>query len=64
MVEAGARFNQRSGDNSTSNWYFYARSLETQGGTVLSGYIANKGYIDFGASGKHLGPGVGFWVNR
>jgi len=49
-------------DNPASKWYFYAPSLETQGGTALSGYIASKGYLDFGS--KTLGGGIGFWVNR
>ena len=49
-------------DNPSSKWYFYAPSLETQGGTALSGYIAGKGYLDFGS--KTLGNGTGFWVNR
>ena len=51
-------------DNPSSRWYFYAPSLEEQGGTALSGYIASKGYIDFGSNNKTLGNGTGFWVNR
>ena len=51
-------------DNSTTQWYFYAPSLEEQGATVLSGYIAGKGYLDFSANNKTLGNGTGFWVNR
>ena len=51
-------------DNSQSAWYFHAPSLEAQGATALSGYIANKGYLDFGAANKKLGNGAGFWVNR
>jgi alpha-tubulin suppressor-like RCC1 family protein len=51
-------------DNPQSAWYFYAPSLEAQGGTALSGYIANKGYIDFATANKKLGNGTGFWVNR
>ena len=51
-------------DNSQSAWYFHAPSLEAQGATALSGYIANKGYLDFGAANKKLGNGTGFWVNR
>lgn len=49
-------------DNPASKWYFYAPSLEAQGGSALSNYIAEKGYLDFG--GKRLGNGTGFWVNR
>ena len=45
-----------------SSWYFYAPSLAASGG--LSAYITGKGYLDFTAGGKTLGPGVGFWVNR
>ena len=51
-------------DNPQSAWYFYAPSLETQGGTALSGYITTKGYLDFGSNNKTLGNGTGFWVNR
>jgi hypothetical protein len=51
-------------DNPTSRWYFYAPSLETQGGTALSDYIAGKDYLDFGSNSKMLGNGIGFWVNR
>ncbi len=51
-------------DNSSSNWYFYAPSLDYKGGTVLIDYIATKGYLDFTKSNKTLGPGVGFWVNK
>ena len=51
-------------DNPKSAWYFYAPSLEAQGATALLGYIANKGYLDFGAANKKLGNGTGFWVNR
>lgn len=51
-------------DNPTSKWYFYAPSLETQGGTALTDYIAGKGYLDFTQRNKTLGNGTGFWVNR
>ena len=51
-------------NNPLSQWYFYAPSLEAQGGTVLSNYISGKGYLDFSSSGKTLGTGIGFWVNR
>lgn len=47
---------------SGSAWYFYAPSLDANGG--LAAYIASKGYLDFTARGKTLGPGVGFWVNK
>ena len=51
-------------DNSSAKWFFYTPSLEEQGGTALSGYIANKGYLDFATANKKLGNGTGFWVNR
>lgn len=51
-------------DSSQSKWYFHAPSLETQGGTSLTDYIAGKGYLDFTATGKTLGQGTGFWVNK
>lgn len=47
-------------NSASSQWYFYAPSLEA-GGT-LSNYIAGKGYLDFGS--KTLGNGTGFWVNQ
>jgi hypothetical protein len=53
-----------SWDSALSNWYFYAPSLETQGGTALVDYITGKGYLDFTSSSKTLGQGVGFWVNK
>ena len=51
-------------DNPSSKWVFYAPSIEAQGGTALSDYIASKGYLDFTSSKKTLGNGTGFWVNR
>jgi hypothetical protein len=51
-------------DNASSQWYFYAPSLEAQGGTALSDYIATKNYLDFTQRNKMLGNGTGFWVNR
>ncbi len=47
---------------SQSAWYFYAPSLEANGG--LTNYITSKNYRDFTANSKTLGQGVGFWVNR
>ena len=43
-------------------WYFYAPSLDANGGLV--NYITSKGYLDFTANNMMLRPGVGFWVNR
>ena len=51
-------------DNVQSQWYFYAPNLEAQSGTALTDYIVNKGYLDFTATHKLLGQGVGFWVNK
>ncbi len=51
-------------DNATSKWYFYAPSLEAQGGASLTDYITSKSYMHFTSAGKTLGPGVGFWVNK
>jgi len=47
-----------------SGWYFYAPSLEAQGGTKLTDYIATKNYLDFTTNGKVLAPADGFWVNK
>lgn len=44
-----------------ANWYFYAPSLDANGGTVLADYITNKGYLGFGT--KVLDSVSGFWVN-
>lgn len=49
-------------DTTNSAWYFYAPSLDSSGNLVS--YITSKGYLDFTATGKTLGPGVGFWVNK
>lgn len=51
-----------SWDASLANWNFYAPSLEASGGTALSDYVANKGYLNF--STKTLDQATGFWVNR
>jgi len=34
------------------------------GCAMLTDYVTSKGYLDFTASGKLLGAGTGFWVNR
>lgn len=49
-------------DAAKANWYFYAPSLDAQGGTFLADYITNKGYLDFGT--KVLDPVTGFWANK
>jgi len=36
-------------------------SVENQ---TLFNYAAGKGYLDFASTGKLLGAGLGFWVNR
>ncbi len=51
-------------DNALSKWYFYAPSLESQGGTALADYVTANSYLDFATAGKRLGSGVGFWVNN
>jgi filamentous hemagglutinin family protein len=51
-------------DNAQANWFFYAPNLEAQGGTALADYNSSKGYRDFTAASKTLGPGMGFWVNK
>lgn len=51
-------------DNPLSKWYFYSPQLEGQSGTALFDYTASKGYLDFTTTGKLLGQGMGFWVNR
>lgn len=51
-------------DSVQSKWYFYAPSLDAQGGTVLRDYINANGYLDFLAASRTLSPGVGFWVNK
>jgi hypothetical protein len=49
-------------DAAASAWYFYAPNLDANGG--LPTYVASKGYLDFMATSKTLGPGMGFWVNK
>ena len=51
-------------DSAQSKWYFYAPSLQAQGGTVLSDYINTNGYLDFASASKTLGPGTGFWIYK
>ena len=47
-------------DPTRANWYFYAPSLEANGG--LSAYITSKTYLNFGEG--VLEPTAGFWVNK
>ena len=47
-------------DSSIGNWYFYAPSLEANGG--LLNYITSKNYLDFAT--RALDPTMGFWVNK
>ena len=47
-------------DSASSNWYFYAPSLEADGS--LPTYVTSKGYLDFGS--MSLLPSTGFWVNK
>ncbi len=51
-------------DNLQSKWYFYAPSLDAAGGNVLDNFIAGRGYLSFNTTGKTLGVGSGFWVNK
>lgn len=48
-------------DAAANAWYFYAPGLDASGG--LASFIAARGYLDFSAGNKALGPGIGFWVN-
>ena len=54
-------------DTPSQKWYFYAPSLEAQGGTSLSSYIGSHGYLDFEnmptAPTGTLSPTTGFWIN-
>lgn len=49
-----------SWNSATSNWNFYAPSLDAQGGTALAEYIKTKNYLPFN---KTIGISEGFWVN-
>ena len=51
-------------DSASNTYYFYAPSLEAQGGSVLGDFIKSRGYLDFSATNKTLGSGIGFWVHR
>lgn len=51
-------------DSTQRKWYFYAPTLEAQGGNTLTDYIANHGLLDFISQNKTLGLGVGFWVKQ
>lgn len=53
-----------SWDNAQAKWYFYAPTLDGQGGTILKDYAATKGYLDYATSGKNLTLGNGFWVSN
>ena len=45
-----------------NTWFFYAPSLDVQGGTALVDYVGSQGFRDFTGSAQTLGGGVGFWV--
>ena len=47
-------------DSASTSWRFFAPSLESQGGTVLSNYITSKNYLPFTSV---LAATDGFWVN-
>ena len=49
-----------SWDASSEKWRFFAPWLEAQGGTVLTDYIAGKGYL---ASSAALSAADGYWLN-
>jgi hypothetical protein len=49
-------------DSAQSKWFFYAPSLEAQGGSALANYLSSQDYKDFTTSGKKLGNAAGFWV--
>ena len=49
-------------DQAQSRWYYYSPALDAQGNNALANYITGKGYLDFAATGKTLGPGIGFWM--
>jgi hypothetical protein len=51
-------------DSVKSQWYFYAPSLDAQGGNALLDYVTSQDYKDFGANSKFLGGATGFWVRR
>ena len=51
-------------DTTTSKWYFYAPSLDAQGSTVLSDYIATNGYLSFTNPNKLLDGKTGFYVTK
>ena len=51
-------------DSASTQWYFYAPSLDGQNNTALVDYINSNSYKDFASAGKTLGNGVGVWVNR
>jgi chitodextrinase len=51
-------------DNMNGAWFFYAPSLDVQGGTVQKDYIDSKHYMDFTTLNKTLNLDSGFWVNK
>ncbi len=49
-------------DATLANWYFYAPSMDADGTTTLSSYIASNRYLNFVSA--TLTPQTGFWVNK
>jgi hypothetical protein len=48
-----------------ANWYFYSPLLESSGGlAAVKSYANTHNYLHFQDTGKLLGIGTGFWVNK
>jgi hypothetical protein len=53
-------------DAAQSKWYFHSPVLDAMAGGAanVSAYASQHDLLDFGAAGKQLAPGEGFWVYR
>lgn len=47
-------------EKTSSQWRFFAPAMESQGGTVLSDFVGEKGYLQFSSV---LSVNDGYWVN-
>jgi chitodextrinase/alpha-tubulin suppressor-like RCC1 family protein len=65
-VPTGNFFSLWTWDAGALRWYFYAPILEAQPGGLanVKAYADNHGFLHFQDTGKTLGMGIGFWVNR
>ena len=65
QVPTGNFFTLWAWNPTLTTWFYYSPLLESSGGLpAVKAYADSKFYLHFQDYDKHLGPGVGFWINR